>query len=200
MTVVGVLALAAQANAQGTWYTDFYDWQSHLTSDETAAFEYITDGNNPSPHDDSGATATAVGGFTGDRNNWLSTNNSQTPIAITFPGNAFFTTFGTSNNAGVRVVGSLILSIDGSLSNIRNTTTKSTGSTGYGYISDTAAQINVTVSGATADQYLYVDGFRFGNGTNPAGSSVAPEPGTLALALSGGCALVGMVIRRRTSN
>jgi hypothetical protein len=29
------------------------------------------------------------------------------------------------------------------------------------------------------------------------GASVAPEPGTLALALTGGCALVGMVIRRR---
>jgi hypothetical protein len=35
--------------------------------------------------------------------------------------------------------------------------------------------------------------------SNP-GSNVAPEPGTLALALTGGCALVGMFIRRRMSN
>jgi hypothetical protein len=32
------------------------------------------------------------------------------------------------------------------------------------------------------------------------GTNVAPEPGTLALALTGGCALVGMCIRRRMSN
>ena len=32
--------------------------------------------------------------------------------------------------------------------------------------------------------------------SNP-GSNVAPEPGSLALALTGGCALVGMYIRRR---
>ena len=44
-----------------------------------------------------------------------------------------------------------------------------------------------------------VDSFSFGNGTNPAdpGANIAPEPGTLALALTGGCALVGMFIRRR---
>ena len=93
----------------------------------------------------------------------------------------------------------MTFSVDGSLTNVRTITSPATTNTYtfLGYISDSSTSISVAGTGSN-NRYFFVDSFSFGNGTNPlAGGNVAPEPGTLALALTGGCALIGMYIRRR---
>jgi hypothetical protein len=120
----------------------------------------------------------------------------RVPITFTFSGNAFSGMFGMTDDGGRLVADGMNFSVDGSSTNIQSLTS-TTGYTFLGYISDSSSPISVTVSGDATPQYVTVDSFSFGNGTNPAGASVAPEPGTLALAVTGGCALVGMCIRRR---
>jgi hypothetical protein len=57
---------------------------------------------------------------------------------------------------------------------------------------------NFTVNNLDVSHTSNVAGWAGGNikVTNP-GSNVAPEPGTFALALTGGAALIGVCIRRR---
>ncbi len=190
MTVVGVLAVAGSANAQGTWYTDQALWQSLTTVSNTANYNSFPDS---SPYTVAGVTATASGGFFDLGIGALSTTNNV-PITFNFSGNAFGGMFGVTDNGGSLIANGMNFSVDGSLTNIQSLTSATTGYTFLGYISDSSSPISVKVS---APQYVTVDSFSFGNGTNPAGASVAPEPGTLALALTGGFALVGMYIRRR---
>jgi hypothetical protein len=86
-------------------------------------------------------------------------------------------------------------SIDGSMTNTQSLTTITNTYIFLGYISNSATPISVTASNSA--KYVDVDSFSFGQSTSSLGASVAPEPGTLALALTGGCALLGMYIRRR---
>jgi len=79
------------------------------------------------------------------------------------------------------------------------------------YVDYTYIRENFTVNSLANVSYEGLVASNFGPGsdtaytnsnirvTNP-GSNVAPEPGSLALALTGGCALLGMVIRRRKIN
>jgi hypothetical protein len=85
-------------------------------------------------------------------------------------------------------------SIDGSITNTQSFTT-SNNYTFLGYISNSATPISVTASNSA--YFVDVNSFSFGQSTSSLGASVAPEPGTLALTLTGGCALLGMYIRRR---
>ena len=194
ITALGVLALAASANAQGTWYTDELLWLSRTTVANTADYNALPSAFFSSPYPENDVTATATGGLYGlggALSTWL-----QDPITFTFSGNAFSGMFGMTDLAGSLVADGMNFSVDGSSTNIQSLTS-TTGYTFLGYISDSSSPISVTVSGDATPQYVTVDSFSFGNGTNPAGASVAPEPGTLALALTGACALVGMYIRRR---
>ena len=96
-----------------------------------------------------------------------------------------------------QVAGSINFSIDGSLTNTYSLPTTASGDAFLGYISDSAANIVVRATPNSGTR-LSINEFSIGNGTNPlAGGNVAPEPGTLALALTAGCALVGVCIRRR---
>jgi hypothetical protein len=85
-------------------------------------------------------------------------------------------------------------SIDGSITNTQSFTT-SNNYTFLGYISNSATPISLTASNSA--YFVDVDSFSFGQSTSSLGANVAPEPDTLALALTGGCALLGMFIHRR---
>jgi hypothetical protein len=195
MTVVGVLALAGSANAGGTWYTDQVLWQSLVTNVRTADYASVVTGTTVI---ENGVTASAQSGMYFGLG-CLSTA-SDVPITFTFSGNAFSTQCFVHTGRQGQQAGIIKFSIDGSLTNFYDLPTPASGNTFLGYISDSSSAISVTATPST-NRNLYIDSFSFGNGTNPsAGGNVAPEPGTLALALTGGCALVGMYIRRRMSN
>ena len=201
ITALGVLALAASANAQGTWYTDKALWLSRTTVVNTADYNSLPNGFFIGPYTEAGVTATVASGFyTSSSYPALSTNNaSTTPLGFTFSGNAFGGMFGMTDASFNWITDGMNFSVDGSVTNVYSITSPSITNTYtfLGYISDSSSPISVTVSGDATPQYVTVDSFSFGNGTNPAGASVAPEPGTLALALTGAYALVGMYIRRR---
>lgn len=193
MTAVGVLALAGSANAQGTWYTNKALWQSLVTNVGTA--NYSTTQSPTYSIQDGGVTATASG--TGPIRVYSSGGGylyakTNIPVTFTFSGNAFFGDFSTADP------GSITAYIDGSLTNLSSISTTQDAGSFLGYISNSTSPISVRVAPNSGND-IYVHQFIFGNGTNTSnpGSNVAPEPGTLALALTGGCALLGMYIRRR---
>jgi hypothetical protein len=191
MTVVGVLALAGSANAQllGTWYTDQTEWLKYATVVDTAPYNTRASLQN-------GITSSASGGFDSAYAGLLVTNAS-TPITFTFSGNAFAGYFGMVNDSSAYVQRNITFSIDESSTEVRTLTSTPAGANTFlGYISNSASDISVKVTGNNSD-YVAVDSFSRANGTNPLGASVAPEPGTLVLALTGGCALLGMFIHRR---
>jgi hypothetical protein len=201
LTVFGILGLAASANAQGTWYTDQALWQSLVTNVSTATYTTRPSATNV-PWTEAGVTATAgIGRWYTSIRGALATQ-SVTPVTFTFAGNAFGGMFAMTDNRDAYRAGTMNFSVDGSLVNTYNLTTSASNFTFLGYISDSASPISIKATPPSA-RYVIVDSFSFGQGTNPAnpGSNVAPEPGTFALALTGGFALVGMCIgRRRMSN
>ena len=190
MTVVGVLAFAASANAQllGTWYTDQTEWLKYATVVDTAPFNTLASLQN-------GITSNASGGFDSYFAGLLVTNAS-TPITFTFSGNAFAGYFGMVNNFDAYAQRNITFSIDESSTEVRTLTSTPAGANTFlGYISNSATPISVTASNSA--YFVDVNSFSLGQSTSSLGASVAPEPGTLALALTGGCALIGMFIRRR---
>ncbi len=205
ITALGVLALAASANAQGTWYTDQALWQSRLEDGVSAGYNALPSGLITSPYTESTIIATATGGFvaTGFA---LSTNSNQSPIIFTFPqiyfANGFGGLFGMTKSDGALVADGMNFSIDGSTTNVYSLTS-TTGYTFLGYISDTMANISVTVSGDATPEFVSVDEFLFVVGTNPTAPGAAvPEPGTVVSMGLLGAGVLGLVIRsrRRMSN
>ena len=197
-----VFAISVTANAQGTWYTDQSTWLANLTSSvTTASYNSFPAG---SPYTENGVTATATGGFYDVGLTALSTNNTV-PITFTFSGNAFGGLFGMTNNPGALVSDGMNFSVDGSLTNVYSLTSTTAGSgfTFLGYISDSASDISVKVSGDATPEFVTVDSFSFANGTNPAAPGGAvPEPGTVVSMGLLGAGVLGLVIRsrRRISN
>lgn len=201
ITVLGVMAVAASANAQGTWYTDKALWESLTTVTKTADYNASPNGFFTSPYTEAGVTATAAGGFYGLGIGALSTNGTD-PITFTFSGNAFGGMFGITEINGSLIADGMNFSVDGSLTNIYSLTS-TTGYTFLGYISDSSSPINVKVSGDADPEFVTVDSFSFGNGTNPAAPGGAvPEPGTVVSMGLLGAGVLGLVIRsrRRMSN
>jgi hypothetical protein len=85
ITVVGVLALAASANAdppRGTWYTNQALWQSLVSNVSTATYTTVPSGS--SPWTEAGVTAAAASGswVRGAVLGSLSTQN-VTPVTFT---------------------------------------------------------------------------------------------------------------------
>ena len=209
VSALAVLALSVTANAQGTWYTDQSTWLANLTSSVTTAdynslngFGFFT-----GPYTENGVTATAAQDFFGIGLPALSTNYPD-PITFTFSGNAFAGFFGMTNINGTLISDGMHFSVDGSLTNVYSLTSTTAGS-GYtflGYISDSASDISVKVSGDASPEYVAVDSFSFANGTNPAGpgggSGAVPEPGTVVSMGLLGAGVLGLVVRsrRRISN
>ena len=204
VSALAVLALSVTANAQGTWYTDQSTWLANLTSSVTTA-NYNSLPNNflNSPYTENGVTSTASLGLYGVQGA-LSTNALQ-PITFTFSGNAFAGFFGITNGPGALVSDGMNFSVDGSLTNVYSLTSTTAGSgfTFLGYISDSASDISVNVSGDASPEYVTVDSFSFANGTNSAApGSAVPEPGTVVSMGLLGAGVLGLVVRsrRRISN
>ena len=198
LIVVGVMALAGSANAQGTWYTNSNDFIARLSG-----FSAFTDYNanrdaaNSITLDDVTATATGSGtvqsfsSLDGYLQASADTTVTFTSANTSVPPNAFFGLFQTTSS------GSIDFNIEGSLTSVYNLSTTNSTESFLGYISDSSSPISVKVSPNSGNS-IRVKEFVLAQGTNPlAGGNVAPEPGSLALALTGGCALVGVVIRRR---
>jgi hypothetical protein len=182
--------ISTGAHAQGRWYTNQALWESLVTNFQTA--NYIGSDRGTSVGDN-GVTATGRELFQID--GALITYADNAPITFTFSGNAFYGEFYSN------VAGSFDFSVDNSSTNVYSLPTASVAGSGFlGYISDSASPITVKVSpNVSTGLRLRVPSFSFGDGTNPAnpGSNVAPEPGSFALALTGGAALIGICIRRR---
>ena len=105
-------------------------------------------------------------------------------------------TFNTVNSAGVRwfdLYSPITLSKDDTV------TVKTSGYKGYRsyQVLNSAANVNF-VSYENGSAFAPVESTSSSNlrVSNP-GSNVAPEPGSLALALTGGAALIGICVRRR---
>ena len=198
MTVFGILAVAASANAQGTWYTDQALWLSRTSVSNTANYNSFPDS---SPYTEANVMATASGGFYDVGIGALSTG-IYVPITFTFSGNAFGGMFGITDFSGSLIADGMNFSVDGSLTDIQSLTS-TTGYTFLGYISDSSSPINVKVSGDASPEFVTVDSFSFGNGTNPsAPGGAVPEPGTVVSMGLLGAGVLGLVIRsrRRMSN
>ena len=201
MSVFGILAIAASASAQGTWYTDKALWESLTAVTNTADYNALPNGFYNGPDTEAGVTATAAGEFYGLGIGALSTNLTA-PITFTFSGNAFGGMFGITNQNGSLIADGMNFSVDGSLTNIYSLTS-TTGYTFLGYISDSSSPISVTFSPDLTPEYATVDSFSFGNGTNPtAPGGAVPEPGTVVSMGLLGAGVLGLVIRsrRRMSN
>jgi hypothetical protein len=201
ITALGVLTLAASANAQGTWYTNQALWLSRTTVTSTADYNAFPSGFSTSPYTENGVTATSTDQFVGYGDGTLTTKAKPNPITFSFTGNAFGGMFGMRTNT-LQADG-MNFSVDGSLTNIQSLTSATTGYTFLGYISDSSSPISVKFSGDSTPQLASVDSFSFGNGTNPsAPGGAVPEPGTVVSMGLLGAGVLGLVIRsrRRMSN
>ena len=182
--------VSTSANAQGKWYTDYTEWRSLVTNFFTAEYNSFPD--NPfDPWVDNDIIATCAGGWFYEPG--FLEQYSEDPVTFTILGsNAFGGYFAREGGAG-----NLNFTVDGSQLYDLNVAELFHGNTFLGYISDSSSDINVTVS--TSGGYVAVDSFSRAYGTNPSnpGSNVAPEPGSFALALTGGAALLGICVRRR---
>ena len=186
--------VSATAHAQGTWYTDKALWQSIVTNATNAVYSG-SEGNKTSPYLVNGVTATATGGFV-HQNNRLTTQQTGKNVRFTFSGNAFSGEFGMYSGTSLSAVTTTFTIVGTGIS--QTFTTSAGGFTFLGFISDSATPITVTYL-APSGSKASLTRFSFGNVTNPAdpGSNVAPEPGSFALALTGGAALIGICVRRR---
>jgi hypothetical protein len=200
ITVLGVMAVAASANAQGTWYTDKALWESLTTVTNTANYNSVS-GFVGSPYTENGVTATSTGSFVGFGDGTLTTEAKPNPITFSFTGNAFGGMFGMRKNT-LQADGMNIF-VGGSSTDAYSLTSATTGYTFLGYISDSSSPMFVKFSGDSTPQFASVDSFSFGNGTNPtAPGGAVPEPGTVVSMGLLGAGVLGLVIRsrRRMSN
>ena len=188
--------VSAAAHAQGTWYTDKALWQSLVTNATTAVYSGVS-GSKFTPYVNNGVTAAVTSGSFIGNGSAVRTSQATRNITFSFSGNAFSGEFGMSTDRGALLAETTSFTIVGKGIN-QSFTTSASGVKFLGYISDSASPISVRYNNASSG-YASLTKFSFGNGTNPAdpGGNVAPEPGSFALALTGGAALLGICIRRR---
>jgi len=226
MTVIGVLAVAGSANevpTLGTWQTNLNTWRSLFPkrlmglSISTLLISFIAVAANA---DDVLTLGTATD-FGGSNTNVVSTytfNSSMILNSIGFvSSNDYFNTvYRYSINGGTyTTVSRTDTQLASTVNNVRwfslaNPITLNATHVVRVYTQRTAGDPNF--SALSLSGFIAVPGFNItvvgndklqGAKTNSnlrvsaLGASIAPEPGTLALALTGGCALVGMHIRRR---
>jgi hypothetical protein len=222
MTVVGVLALAASANAQGTWYTDRATWESLLPkrlmglaistllitfiAAAAHADDVLTLGTATVP---SSSIITVISTYT--------FNSSMILNSIGFvSSNDYVGTVYRYSINGIDInvdrLSADLASIDNGVRWFRLATPITLNATDVVRVRTKHTGGSLESPALTLRAFTAVPGFditvlgnnqSLGAKTNSnlrvsaLGASIAPEPGTLALALTGGCALVGMHIRRR---
>jgi hypothetical protein len=190
--------VSTRAHAQGTWYTNRAEWQSLVTNIGIATYDENSETFGAYDHYvEDHVDAADYGGQLSVGNGYLTTVD---PTTVRFdysvePFHAFFGEFRTSSD------GFLDFSVGyfgpGS-HNYRLTTTAGADSF-LGYISNSADVKRVEVT-PVDDYMLRVNSFNLGNRkTLDPSANVAPEPGSFALALTGGAALIGICIRRRNA-
>lgn len=196
---VAGLIFVGNANAQGTWYTDYTSWFNQLTSlGGTANYNNLpTNVLATNPYTENGVTVEATGALwgMGDLKS-ISVLNSSDKLTFTFAGNAFGGFFATTDFGENTVADSLDFLVNGTHS--QNLVTNSSGYSFFGYISDSTNPISVEVSGDSSPEFVTVDSFTFGNGanaTNP--NTVVPEPGEYVSMAILGIGLCGMLVRSR---
>lgn len=198
---VAGLIFVGNANAQGTWYTDYNTWLANMTSiGGTANYNGLPTNvlpDNPYTEAGSGVTVEATGALwgMGDLKS-ISVLNSSDKMTFTFAGNAFGGFFATTDIGENTVADSLDFLVNGTHS--QNLVTNSSGYSFFGYISDSTNPISVEVSGDSTPEFVTVDSFSFGNGTNPTNpGSAVPEPGEYVSMAILGIGLCGMLVRSR---
>ena len=182
--------VSAAANAQGTWYTNRALWESLVTNVLPSNYNGAGTYSGENGFREAGVDAYAGTGDLSIGNGYLTTTSS-TPVTFNFGANAFCGDFRTSSN------GFLDFFVNNSSTYNYRLTTSVDAYSFLGYISNSADIWIVEVSPAGSYK-LQVDSFSIGDRKplDP-GSNVAPEPGSFALALTGGAALIGICIRRR---
>ena len=224
MTVLGVVSIAVSVNAQGTWQTNLNTWQSLLPkrlmglaistllitfiAAAAHADDVLTLGTAPtniSGANSSKPTVTSTYTFNSsmilNSIGFVTNNVSGLDFKYSINGGASYTTATTGLAASVNGVRWFSLAIPITLNatdvvKVLTVDSQRFSPKVYLYAYTAVPGFDITVVGNDKD---------LGAQTNsnlkvsalPPSASVAPEPGTLALALTGGCALVGMVIRRR---
>ena len=193
--VLSLVSAAAHAQVfstqYGTWYTNRTTWESLVTNVRTANYN-----NNLSLDGDEGfyenEIYTSPGSALSNVNGYVTTvNNGGHTYFQSWVHKAFCGEFRTSSN------GFLDFFVNNSSTYNYRLTTSADAFSFLGYISNSDVIDPVKVE--SAGQYkLQVDSFSFGDRKplDP-GSNVAPEPGSFALALTGGAALIGICVRRR---
>ena len=228
ITVLGVLALAGSANAQGAWYTSYATWHSLLPKRliglaiSTLFITFIAAAANADNVLTLGTGSdyslpSVISAYTFNSSMILnsigfvsSTDVSGTSYKYSINGGASYTTVTTGLAAGVSGVRWFNLATPITL-NATNVVLVATSKTGGNHIVPKVRLITYTA--VPGFDITVVGNNKSGSGvpanrTNsnlrvsalPPDANVAPEPGTLALALTGGCALVGVYIRRRKAN
>jgi hypothetical protein len=223
MTVVGVLALAASANAQGTWYTDRATWESLLPKRlmglaiSTLLITFIA----AAAHADDVltlGTATDYGSYSSAVTSSYTFNSSMILNSIGFVSSFDYynTVYSYSINGGTyTTVSRTDTQLATRVNNVRwfslaNPITLNATDVVRVFTQRTAGDDRIPkikLRGFTVVPSFYItvvgndqsQGARTNSNlrVSALAPNIAPEPGSLALALTGGFALVGMCIRRR---
>ena len=224
MTVLGVVSLAASANAQGTWYSKYATWQSLHPKRlmglaiSTLLITFIAAAAHADDVLTLGTAPTNITGASGSNPSVTSTytfnssmilnsigfvTSSVTGLVYKYSINdgASYTTVTTASGLASAVNGvrwfSLATPITLNATDVVKVLTqngKFNNPNIHLYAYTAVPGFNITVVGNNRGQVAKTNSNLRVSALAP---NVAPEPGTLALALTGGCALVGMVIRRR---
>ena len=202
--LVGIVAstillslVSAAANAQGTWYTNRATWESLVTNIGIATYngasETIDEYNN---YVEGSVKTTGLGVVQSIGNGYLTTVIGGI-VQFEYSGGpfqAFCGEFRTSSNGSVEFT----VFDGGSATDTRTLATTAGADTFFGYISTSSSISDVWVEPVNSKYRLRVNSFNLGNRkTLDPGANVAPEPGSFALALTGGAALLGICYRRR---
>jgi hypothetical protein len=192
--------VSTRAHAQGTWYTNRTLWQSLVTNIGIATYDGFSEVDQHQDYVEDNVASTSFQAGQTIGNGYLTTDTGSSvrfQYSVDYstrPFHAFCGEFRTSSN------GYLDFFVDNtSTGNYTYRLATSAGADSFlGYISNSASISEVIVEPIDYDYTLRVNSFNLGN-RNPLdpGSNVAPEPGSFALALTGGAALIGICIRRR---
>jgi hypothetical protein len=190
--------VSAAAYAQGTWYTDREQWQSLVTNIGIATYDGVSKTYPENRfHIENNVRARDYGGQLSIGNGYLTTV-SNSAIRFDYSDSAFHAfcgDFSTSSNGSHAFE---VFDFNGEPIDAYSLTTSAGADSFLGYISTSGDIRNIEIYPGGDTYTLRVNSFNLGNRkTLDPSANVAPEPGSFALALTGGAALLGICIRRR---
>jgi hypothetical protein len=189
------------AHAQGTWYTDREQWQSLVTNIGIATYDLGSETvDQYQDYIEGNVASTSFQAGQSIGNGYLTTDTGSSvrfQYSVDYstrPFHAFCGEFRTSSNGYLE----FFVDNNGTGNYTYRLETSADADSFLGYISNSASISEVIVEPDDTDYRLRVNSFNLGNRKplDPS-SNVAPEPGSFALTLTGGAALLGICIRRR---